>query len=200
MTNTPTARGTATRDRIVAAAAELMYRDGAAATTTPALRDAAGVSSSQIYHYFADKDALTEAVISWWADRIVADQVALLGRVRDLRGLQRWKRSIVIAGADHGGCPLGGLAAELADRTWARTISADGFRRWQLAIRDTLARLVERGVLAASTDVERHSLALLVAIQGGLLISRATHDTRALEVGLDTALRDLRTDLDPVTA
>ena len=48
-----------------------------------------------------------------------------------------------------------------------------------------------RGVLAADTDLDRHSLALLVAIQGGLVISRATHDDAALEVGLDTALRQL---------
>lgn len=191
MSTTTTARGSATRDRIVDAAADLMYRYGAAGTTTPALRDAAGVSSSQIYHYFADKDALTEAVIGWWADRVVADEMALLDRVNDLRGLQRWKRAVVAASADHGGCPLGGLATELADKAWARAISADGFRRWQRAIRDTLARLVERGVLDADVDLDRHSLALLVAIQGGLLISRATRDSTALEVGLDTALRDL---------
>ena len=193
MANTTTARGTATRDRIVEAAADLMYHHGATGTTTPAVRDAAGVSSSQIYHYFADKDALTEAVLGWWADRVVADQVAVLGRVNDLRGLQRWRRAFVASSSDHGGCPLGGLGTELADNAWARAVSADGFRRWQLAIRDTLARLVARGVLAADTDLDRHSLALLVAIQGGLVISRATHDDAALEVGLDTALRQLHT-------
>jgi len=53
-----TPRGRVTRQRIVAAAAELMFKDGVAGTTLDDVKDAAGVSSSQIYHYFADKDDL----------------------------------------------------------------------------------------------------------------------------------------------
>ena len=47
-----TRKGQATRDRIVAAAAALMYQQGVAGTSTEDLQAAAGVSASQIYHYF----------------------------------------------------------------------------------------------------------------------------------------------------
>ena len=58
-----TSKGVATRERIVAAAAELMFVRGVAGTTLEQVREAAQVSSSQIYHYFADKDALVHAVV-----------------------------------------------------------------------------------------------------------------------------------------
>jgi len=186
-----TAKGRATRGRIVAAAAELMHRHGVAGTSTPAVRDAAGVSSSQIYHYFADKDALTRSVIDWWADRIVGTQVELLADVEDLAGLRRWRDAVVAGAGDNGGCPLGGLSSQLAEHAWARATSATGFHRWQTAISDALARLSRLGVLDPDVDPERCSLALLAAIQGGLLLGQATGSPRPLEAALDTVLDTL---------
>src|SRR2546421_5831124 len=58
-----TPKGEATRQRIVAAAAQLMYEQGVTDTTLEEVRAAAGVSGSQVYHYFADKQALLMAVI-----------------------------------------------------------------------------------------------------------------------------------------
>ena len=60
-----TSKGQATRDRILAAAATLMYQQGVAGTSTEALQAAAGVSASQVYHYFNDKHSLTRAVIEY---------------------------------------------------------------------------------------------------------------------------------------
>ena len=53
-----TRKGQQTRERIVAAAADLILQQGVARTTLDDVRAEAGVSSSQIYHYFADKEAL----------------------------------------------------------------------------------------------------------------------------------------------
>jgi AcrR family transcriptional regulator len=47
-----------------------MYRHGAAGTSTSAPGDAAGVSSSQICHYFAGKDDLPRAVIAFQREAI----------------------------------------------------------------------------------------------------------------------------------
>jgi TetR/AcrR family transcriptional regulator, transcriptional repressor for nem operon len=112
-----TKKGRATRERIIAAAADLMYRHGAAGTSTPALRDAAGVSSSQIYHYFADKDDLIRAVIVFQTEAILANQAPLLARLDSLDALRAWRDVLVDAARQQhgaGGCPLGSLSSELS--------------------------------------------------------------------------------------
>ncbi len=43
----------------MAVAADLMQQRGVARTTVEDIQEAAGISSSQLYHYFADKGA-------WW--------------------------------------------------------------------------------------------------------------------------------------
>ncbi|HYR13795.1 MAG TPA: TetR/AcrR family transcriptional regulator, partial [Mycobacterium sp.] len=58
-----TAKGRATRERIVKAAAELILTDGLSAFNMVNVRKAAAVSGSQLAHYFADKQALIRAVI-----------------------------------------------------------------------------------------------------------------------------------------
>ncbi len=53
-----TRRGAATRKRIVDAAANLTYAHGVDRTSLDDVMAESGVSKSQLYHYFADKDAL----------------------------------------------------------------------------------------------------------------------------------------------
>jgi AcrR family transcriptional regulator len=61
-----------TRTRIVAVAARLLREDGPAAVTTRAVAQAAGMQAPTIYRFFADKDALLDAV----AEHVFADYVA----------------------------------------------------------------------------------------------------------------------------
>ena len=191
-----TRKGSATRARIVAAAAELMYERGAAGTSTPAVRDAAGVSSSQIYHYFGSKDALTDAVIAHQTDAILTAQARLLAQVTDLDALAEWRDDMVQTARRHGcagGCPLGSLASELADdNPWAQAAVAAGFDRWSAALRGALRALVDNHTLRADTDTNTLATALLTAVQGGLLLAKAQRTTHALEAGLDSVLDAVR--------
>ena len=59
-----TAKGRATRERIVKAAAEVILEDGLSSLSMVNVRRAARVSGSQLAHYFADKQALIRAVIT----------------------------------------------------------------------------------------------------------------------------------------
>jgi TetR/AcrR family transcriptional repressor of nem operon len=191
-----TRKGRATRDRIIAVAADLMYRHGVTGTSTPTVRDAAGVSSSQIYHYFADKDDLTRAVIAYQSEAILSRQAPLLARLDSLEALQLWRDVVVDAARQQhgaGGCPLGSLSSELSDdHPWAREALASGFGAWSAAIRGGLAAMRDEGVLRADTDPDRLALALLTAVQGGLLLAQVQRTTDALEVTLDAVITNIR--------
>src|SRR4051794_40016407 len=66
-----TTKGQATRARIVRQAAELIHAKGVRATNNEVLRGAAGVSGSQLTHYFPTKESLVRAVIDWQADSVL---------------------------------------------------------------------------------------------------------------------------------
>src|ERR687889_2781985 len=66
-----TGKGQATRARILEHAADLIYTKGVHATNNEQLRRAAGVSGSQLNHYFPNKESLVLAVIAWQADRVL---------------------------------------------------------------------------------------------------------------------------------
>jgi TetR/AcrR family transcriptional repressor of nem operon len=186
-----TAKGERTRTRIVAAAARLIHERGVASTTLDDVKAATGVSGSQLYHYFPDKDDLVQAVISYQADVIAGNQ-----RHADLssgEGLQAW-RDMVIAQArseqGQGGCPLGSLAGQLAETDpHARALLAGGFGQWQAAISDGLRRLHQAGQLPDGTDPDALAVTLLATLQGGLLLAQVQRDSRPLETAVDTLLQ-----------
>ena len=186
-----TAKGERTRARIVEAAARLIYGRGVASTTLDDVKAAAGVSGSQMYHYFPDKDDLLQAVISYQADVIAGNQ-----RQADLgsaAGLRAW-RDMVIAQAGNeegkGGCPLGSLAGQLAETDpHARALLAGGFGQWQAAIGEGLRRLHQAGQLPDTTDPDALAVTLLATLQGGLLLAQVQRDPRPLETAVDTLLQ-----------
>src|ERR1700755_3286068 len=59
-----TARGRATRDRILSCAAELVLSEGFPSLSIDKVRKAASVSGSQMTHYFTDKNSLLGAIVS----------------------------------------------------------------------------------------------------------------------------------------
>src|ERR1700761_6141795 len=85
-----TLRGAATRDRIVHAAADLMYVKGVHATTLDDVRAATGTSKSQLYRHFPDKDALIHAVIALRGQQVIERETDRLGRLNSYSGLVRW--------------------------------------------------------------------------------------------------------------
>src|SRR6201981_3784801 len=110
-----TARGAATRARIVEAAADLIYAHGVEQTSLDDVMAASGVSKSQLYHYFADKDALVLDVIARQTERVLDAQRPHLGALDSLPALKAWRDAIVRPNkaAQGRGCPLGSLACDI---------------------------------------------------------------------------------------
>jgi TetR/AcrR family transcriptional regulator, transcriptional repressor for nem operon len=190
-----TARGAATRARIVDAAASLVYERGTAGTSLDDVMAATGTSKSQLYHYFADKDALICEVIKAQLGRIIAAQEAGLHEVSSWEGLQRWCDHFVTATrATHGagGCPLGSLVGELADQSEpARRVLAQCFAEWQSYLSEGFEAMRGNGELAAHADPAELALTVMSALQGGLLMAQATRSARPLELALNMALQHM---------
>jgi AcrR family transcriptional regulator len=188
-------RGRATRERLLVAARALFGERGYEATSIDAILESAGVARGALYHHFATKQALFDAVLDGVVGEI-ADRAAAAGR-----------------GADD---PLASLRAgcstwlELAlDPAIQRIALLDapsvvGWTRWREldeqhtlgGLRATLRRLAGRGDLPVDqVDVLAH-MVLASVNEAALLIARAADPQAALARGqaaVDTLLERLVT-------
>src|SRR4051795_12437129 len=110
-----TSKGQATRARILEHAADLIYTQGVHATNNEKLRRAAGVSGSQLNHYFPSKESLVLAVIAWQAERVLAFHRSERFTCFDsLNAFREWADFYVAyERAYQEGCSLGSLASEI---------------------------------------------------------------------------------------
>lgn len=191
-----TARGAATRDRIVHAAADLMYIKGVHATTLDDVRAATGTSKSQLYRHFPDKDTLVHAVIALRGQQVIERETQRLGRLSSFSGLVRWRNALIQANALRNGaygCVLGSMANELCDQDeQARTLLADLFKTWEGLIAAGLERMQVKGALKPDADPGQLATGLMAAVQGGYLLSNTAHDVRPMEIAIDQALEHLK--------
>jgi TetR/AcrR family transcriptional regulator, transcriptional repressor for nem operon len=190
-----TAKGRETRERIVAAAAELIAERGVAETSLDDVIERAGASKSQLYHYFDDREALLRAVVSHNCDGVLAAQPHL-GALDSWRAIRFWFDSLVQLQEDRnarGGCPVGSLVGQLAEADEdARLELEASFERWERDIREGLRSMKERGKLDHRADPDELATATLAAIQGGLLLTQTRRDPGQLAIALDATYANLR--------
>ncbi len=187
-----TVKGRETRERTVRVAAQLVAERGVAGTSLDDVCAHARISKSQLYHYFADRDDLLRAVARTASDEVVGGQAELFTQLDTIQGLRAWADALVaLQHARHarGGCPIGSLAGQLAERNEsARRELLDGLERWEAAIRDGLERMEARGELRADADCAALAQRVLAAIQGGLLLTQIRRDPDQLRCALNGAL------------
>src|SRR5579862_2777330 len=191
-----TARGRATRERIVGAAAGLVYERGVARTSLDDVIERAGVSKSQLYLYFDDRSALLREVVPHNLALVLAAQEQHLVALDSWRAIRAWLDGLVelqVAVDARGGCPVGSLVGQLAETDEAARIAlADSFARWQEPLREGLDLMQARGKLVHSADPDKLATATMASIQGGLLLTQARRDPGQLAIALDAAYAYLR--------
>ena len=192
-----TAKGLATRERIVDAASTLILEQGVNAAKLDDIQAAARVSASQLYHYFEDKSALLLAVIDHQTEVVLGTHRPVLERLDSFQALQEW-RDVIVASveAQHciGGCPLGSLVSGLAESDeLARGALANSFAEWEQLLRVGLETMRDQGELRPDVDTETLALSILAGVQGGLLLSQTRRDSVAVRAAVDTAIAHLWT-------
>jgi AcrR family transcriptional regulator len=187
-----TERGRRTRERIVAAAAEVVAEKGALAASLDEVGARAPASRSQLYHYFEDKADLMRSVAGATNDAVLDGQRDLFAGLDSWDGLVRWTDALVETQerlGGRGGCPIANLLGQLGERDdGARVVLASGFDRWEASIRDGLASMVAAGELRPDADADWLAASTLASLQGGLVLTQARRDPRALRTALDGAL------------
>jgi AcrR family transcriptional regulator len=193
-----TSRGRATRERIVERAAELFAERGIAATSVDEVLAAAGAGKGQFYHYFRGRDELAAAAVGHRCAQVVAGLTQALGGVSSLAGLEQALAAFIAGFEQTGmpGCPIGSLAAEVADRNeGARRQAAAGFDAWERLLVDALERMRQRGELRADTQLANLATGLLASIEGGMVLSQAHKDIAPLRIAAETGLGQVRAQL-----
>jgi TetR/AcrR family transcriptional repressor of nem operon len=127
---------------------------------------------------------------------VLGRQVDALAAVETWADLERWADTVVAimeAHGSRGGCPIGTLAAALADiDETSRTLLSAAFERWREAISGALTTLRDNGVLAGDADIGALTTNVLAAMQGGLLLAKTNRNAGDLRTALDGALAQVR--------
>lgn len=190
-----TAKGKATRARIIEAAAQVLRESGIEQTTLEDVMARSRTSKSQLFHYFPDgKEQLLLATARYEADQVLDVQQPYLGCLDTWEAWQQWRDATVRHYEEQGErCPLGTLTLYLGRNTpGARAVVIELMRRWQGHLAVGIRALQTTGHLPAEVDVDERAAALLAAIQGGVIILQATGRADHLRAALDTAIGDLR--------
>ncbi|MEU1459873.1 TetR/AcrR family transcriptional regulator [Streptomyces sp. NPDC005727] len=178
------------RERMVFSAAQLIRRDGVAATGMRDVAALAGAPRGSLQHYFpGGKEQLVNEAVAWagrYAGKRVARFVAALEEPAPsalfAAMAAQWTEEYRVDGFA-AGCPV---AAATVDRASSgssiREAAASAFAAWRGPVAEALTGM---GVPAARAD----SLATLMisTLEGAILIARAERDVRPLE----TAVREL---------
>lgn len=167
-----TAKGRATRERVVQAAAEVILTDGLSSLSMAKVRKAATVSGSQLAHYFADKRALIRAVIGRQMQVVLNfHRQPRLGGLQSFDDFERWidlnMRYLKRIGYE--GTPTyHALAGQLAksDAVTRETLGA-GYWQWVELLEQAFQRMKDKGVLVSDADPRQLAIVIVTAHQGG---------------------------------
>ena len=173
-----TDRGRLTRQRIVAAATEVVAEKGALGASLDEVGARAPASRSQLYHYFDDKNDLLLAVAEATNDTVLDGQSDFFDDLDTWEGLVRWADALVAsrkrAGREAVRSPIS--SARSASVT---TTSAPCWPLGSTAGKPHPCRppaMVESGELRPDADVAWLAASTLASVQGGLVLSQARRD------------------------
>ena len=191
-----TPKGQATKEHIVEAAATLIGQRGVAGTSTDDVRKAAGVSGSQLYHYFDSKQALVRAVITHQSESEAYVGHPMLAPLDSFDRLQAWADAAVDnigRGGVHGACTLAMLAGSTSPGDeQTRDEVCGAFLRQQGLLRDGLRSMRDKGDLRSDADLDELSMVLLTALQGGNLMGQTMNTAAPMRASMLAALSYVR--------
>jgi AcrR family transcriptional regulator len=164
------------RDRLVAAATELLHRQGVQRTTLAQIAEEADVPPGNVYYYFKTRDELVSAVIESRAQNIREVLSSLDERSTPgarLKGLAHsWADIAELVAAN--GCPLGSLCSELNKS--GNGLDREAADLFVVILDWAEAQFREMGV-ARPRD---QALTLMAGVQGAALLANTLRDVSVM--------------------
>jgi TetR/AcrR family transcriptional repressor of nem operon len=196
-TQPATRKGEETRDRILAAATELIHRHGYKATGVAEIVAASGVPKGSFYFYFASKEELGRVLLQRYREK-QREELALVfpPDAPAIPTIRAFFEGGVRKMSDEGcgrGCLLGNLAAEITESEELRKELAGVLHDLQQGLAGAIARGQAAGELASDFAPESAADFFLSVFEGSILLAKARRDTKALEASLSMLLRYLET-------
>lgn len=190
-----TARGRASRERIVAQVADVIAQHGVRAVSLEQVLAAAGASKSQLYHYFGGRDQLMAAAVGYRCDQVLGALTEAFASVATMDELERTLAGFVAQYEQNpSGCPIGTLASDVAEHNeGARTRVVAAFAAWERLFVEAFDRMRAAGRLRADASPAELGTALLASLEGGMLLSQTRRDVASLRIAVDAALAFIRT-------
>jgi TetR/AcrR family transcriptional repressor of nem operon len=165
------------RERLIAAAIQLLHQQGVEKTTLVEIAEAADVPPGNVYYYFKTKDEIVSAVVQTH----VAQTKAALAVIADRHRSPKARLHALVkelAGQSHTiaefGCPHGSLASELDKRPGAPDLALPELMQVPIGWAEEQLRALGR------RDAHELAISLLAAYQGSALISNTFRDPQVL--------------------
>lgn len=207
MSNSSTKRRTRqpdlTRDKLLHAAFEEIYRRGFQAASLDTILANAGLTKGALYHHFPDKDSLGYAVVNevvrgfllqrWGVlEPLTGDPLTALQRVLQRRASELTAREVEL------GCPLNNLAQEMSplDQRFRRAIAAI-FDTWTDAVAKGLERGQAEGSVRRDVDTRKVAAFVVASIEGSFGLAKSARSATMLRSNLEV-LRSFLESLRPL--
>lgn len=190
--------GTATRDRILDVAEEMIIDRGYAATAVDQVIARASSSKGAFFHHFDSKAALAQALVRRYVDADLAQLAAGLRATAHVTDPRRRAVALVQHFEDQGaaimaaqsGCLYQPVLSEhgLADVPGTRDLVRDAVVGWRQDVGGVMRAALDAADAARVRAVDPEHLAdhLFVTFEGAFLLCRGTGDPRLMEAQLRT--------------
>jgi AcrR family transcriptional regulator len=164
------------RQKMILSQALLQCERGVAATALPDVLEHSGAPRGSIYHHFPKGRAQLAEEATEWAAGVTARRLEAHLASGDVLTaidafIEDWT-TILLESDYAAGCPV--VAGALDPTT--RRAAGTGFHRWEQLLREALERSG-----SAPDRAESLAVAIIAAIEGALVLSRAEGSTRPLE-------------------
>ena len=181
----------ATRDKLLNAAFEEIYRRGFQSASLDTILAKAGVTKGALYHHFPDKASLGYAVVDevvkgfllerWGVlDPPGGDPVTALQRILQTRSARLTSREVKL------GCPLNNLAQEMSplDQRFRRRVNAT-FDIWTGAVAKDLERGQSEGTVRKDVDAGKIAAFVVASIEGSFGLAKGAQSAAMLRSNLE---------------